>query len=162
MGRFIELDKRANQSDQAKFMRIRVELPVDKPLRRGGNVVGMDGDKYWVHFKYERLPKFCFFYGKIGHDMKHCNVCLDRQNVTPQYGEWLRVNGSSKGGNNGSKSFSFNSHSIGSDNQGNEKGKTLENELQIAPALHGRESTSHGSVQDSKNSKNSKSSSMSN
>ena len=97
-------------------MRIRVELPVDKPLRRGGNVVGMDGDKYWVHFKYERLPKFCFFYGKIGHDMKHCNVCLDRQNVTPQYGEWLRVNGSSKGGNNGSKSFSFNSHSTGSDN----------------------------------------------
>ena len=78
MGRFIELDKRANQSDQAKFMRIRVELPVDKTLRRGGNVVGMDGDKYWVHFKYERLPTFCFFYGKIGHDMKHCNVCLDR------------------------------------------------------------------------------------
>ena len=78
MGRFIELDKRANQSDQAKFMRIRVELPVDKPLRRGGNVVGMEGDKYWVHFKYERLPTFCFFYGKIGHDMKHCNVCLDR------------------------------------------------------------------------------------
>ena len=78
MGRFIELDKRANQSDQAKFMRIRVELPVDKPLRRGGNVVGMEGDKYWVHFKYERLRTFCFFYGKIGHDMKHCNVCLDR------------------------------------------------------------------------------------
>ena len=80
----------------------------------------------------------------------------------PQYGEWIRANDSSKGGNNGSKSFSFNSDSTGSDNQGNEKGKTLENELQIAPASHDKESTSHGSVQDSKNSKNLKSSSMSN
>ena len=78
MGRFIELDKRANQFDQAKFLRIKVELPVDKPLRRGGNVVGMEGDKYRVHFKYERLPTFCFFCGKMGHDLKHCNVCLDR------------------------------------------------------------------------------------
>ena len=46
MGCFIELDKRANQFDQAKFLRIRVELPMDKPLRRGGNIVGMEGDKY--------------------------------------------------------------------------------------------------------------------
>jgi len=46
MGRFIEIDKRANQSEQAKFLRIRVDLPIDKPLRRGGNIVGMDGDKY--------------------------------------------------------------------------------------------------------------------
>ena len=34
MGCFIEIDKRANQSKQAKFMRIRVDLPIDKPLRR--------------------------------------------------------------------------------------------------------------------------------
>uniref|UniRef100_A0A7N2M2T1 Uncharacterized protein n=1 Tax=Quercus lobata TaxID=97700 RepID=A0A7N2M2T1_QUELO len=64
MGRFIEIDKRANQSEQAKFLRIRVDLPIDKPLRRGGNIVGMD----------------------------------DRQNATPQYGDWLRANGMSKGG----------------------------------------------------------------
>ena len=34
IGRFIEVDRRA-QSDQAKFMRIRVDLQLDKPLRRG-------------------------------------------------------------------------------------------------------------------------------
>ena len=162
MGHFIEVDKRANQSDQARFMRIRVELPVDKPLRRGGNVVGMEGDKYWVNFRYERLPTFCFFCGKMGHDLKHCNACLDGQNVTHQYGEWLRANGSAKGGNNGPKSFSFNNHSTNSENQANAKGQTLENELQNTPASGGRESTSHGSVQVSKNSKNLKSSSLSN
>ena len=133
IGHFIELDKRANQFDQAKFLRIRVELPVDKPLRRGGNVVGMEGDKYWVHFKYERLPTFCFFCGKMGHDLKHCNACLDKQSVTPQYGEWLRASGSSKGGNNGTKSFSFSSHNSGSVYQGKENGKTLEKEFQTTP-----------------------------
>ena len=59
MGRFIEIDKRAFQSEQAKYLRIKVDLPIDKPLRRGGNVVGIEGDKYWVHYKYERLPTFC-------------------------------------------------------------------------------------------------------
>ena len=34
IGRFIEVDRRA-QLDQAKFMRIRVDLQLDKPLRRG-------------------------------------------------------------------------------------------------------------------------------
>ena len=94
MGCFIEIDKRANQSKQAKFMRTRVDLPIDKPLRRGGNVVGMDGDKYWVHYKYERLPTFCFLCGIMGHDDKHCQAYPDRQNATPQYGDWLRANGS--------------------------------------------------------------------
>ena len=97
MGCFIEIDKWAKQSKQAKFMRIRVDLPIDKPLRRGGNVVGMDGDKYWVHYKYERLPTFCFLCGKMGHDDKHCHACSDRHNATPPYGDWLRAFGMSKG-----------------------------------------------------------------
>ena len=71
-GRFIEVDKRAGQADQAKFIRIRVDLPIEKPLRRGGHVVSKDGEKYWVQFRYERLPTFCYLCGKLGHDDKHC------------------------------------------------------------------------------------------
>ena len=36
IGRVLEVDKRAMQVDQAKFLRIRVEVPIDKSLRRGG------------------------------------------------------------------------------------------------------------------------------
>ena len=35
IGRVIEVDKRSWQADQAKFMRVRVDLPIKKPLRRG-------------------------------------------------------------------------------------------------------------------------------
>lgn len=54
-------------------MRIRVDLPINKPLRRGANIVNLDGDKYWFTFKYERLPNFCFLCGILGHDEKRCS-----------------------------------------------------------------------------------------
>ena len=45
LGRVIEVDKRSWQADQAKFMRVRIDLPIEKPLRRGGYVTNMDGDR---------------------------------------------------------------------------------------------------------------------
>ena len=73
LGIYIDLDRRSWLSEQAKFMRIRVDIPIDKPLRRGANVVNSNGDKFWVIFKYERLPNFCFLCGILGHDEKHCS-----------------------------------------------------------------------------------------
>ncbi|KAL0012671.1 hypothetical protein SO802_007779 [Lithocarpus litseifolius] len=35
LGRYIESDKRSWLSEQAKFMRLRVDLPIDKPLQKG-------------------------------------------------------------------------------------------------------------------------------
>ena len=36
IGRVLEVDKRAMQANQAKFLRIRVKDPIEKPLHRGG------------------------------------------------------------------------------------------------------------------------------
>lgn len=36
LGHFIEVDKRSWQEDHAKFMRVKVDLPIEKPLRGGG------------------------------------------------------------------------------------------------------------------------------
>nr|POF19193.1 hypothetical protein CFP56_65976 [Quercus suber] len=91
LGRFLEMDKCACQSDQALSMRIRVELSIDKPLRRGGNMMSLDGEKFWVNFKYERLPTFCFLCGKLGHDDKHCLDFSNWQSTPKQYGEWLKA-----------------------------------------------------------------------
>ena len=53
IGRFIEVHKRSWQSDQAKFMRVRVDLEIDKPLRRGPYITSLDGERLWLSFKYE-------------------------------------------------------------------------------------------------------------
>ena len=93
LGNFIEADRRTGHYDQAKFMRIRVNLQLDKPLRRRGKVAGDDGDKFWVSFKYERLPTFCYICGRMGHDDRHCPESAEHLNSPRQYGEWLRASG---------------------------------------------------------------------
>ncbi|KAL0010483.1 hypothetical protein SO802_005591 [Lithocarpus litseifolius] len=79
LGRYIDTNKRSWLFEQARFMRVIVDLPLDKPLRRGGNIVNLEGEKTWVTFRYERLPTFCFQCGWFGHDEKHCQ----RQPHTP-------------------------------------------------------------------------------
>ncbi|XP_030930846.1 uncharacterized protein LOC115956678 [Quercus lobata] len=103
LGRYVETDTRSWHFDQAKFMRVRVELMVDKPLRRGGYITSPKGARLWVTFKYERLPIICFYCGRIGHDARHCAVPIDAQSQEPQYGDWLRANDTYKGNNERSK-----------------------------------------------------------
>nr|POF20261.1 pentatricopeptide repeat-containing protein, mitochondrial [Quercus suber] len=93
LGKFIESDKRIGQAEQAKFMRIRVDLPLEKPLRFGGKITNTEGGKFWVTFKYERLPIFFFLCGKMGHGDKHCPENSDWHNASRQYCDWLKANG---------------------------------------------------------------------
>jgi cytochrome c len=54
-------------------MRIRVLMPVDKPLTRWLKVKDKDsGDMLRLHVKYERIPKFCRYCGHVGHVEKDC------------------------------------------------------------------------------------------
>ncbi|KAK9999247.1 hypothetical protein SO802_018850 [Lithocarpus litseifolius] len=96
LGRYIETDKRSWLSEQAKFMRVCVDLPIDKSLRRGGKIFNLDGDKVWISFRYERLPNFCFHCGILGHDQKHCPNPTSNPELPNQYGEWLRANTNQK------------------------------------------------------------------
>ena len=93
IGRVLEVNKRAMQADQAKFLRIRVEVQIDKPLRRGGYVKNDEGGRFWVDFRYERLPTFCYRCGILGHDEKYCQVSSLEQLSEKQYGEWLKAGG---------------------------------------------------------------------
>ena len=72
LGILEEVEKRRKQDNQNYFMRVRVALPISKPLRRGSYLAGLEGERVWVTFKYERLPLFCRYYGFLGHDIKHC------------------------------------------------------------------------------------------
>jgi hypothetical protein len=43
MGRCVKVDHSLDQTEQARYIRIRVEIPLDKPLRRGGNFINPEG-----------------------------------------------------------------------------------------------------------------------
>ncbi|XP_023908234.2 uncharacterized protein LOC112019922 [Quercus suber] len=92
-----DMERRRRQDAPSYFMRVRVALPVSKPLRRGGFIVDSDGGKTWVHFKYERLPMFCHFCGVLGHDFHHCTRHFAAEkgdgDVEYQYGDWMRAFG---------------------------------------------------------------------
>lgn len=80
IGELVEVDCKAFKSDQSRFLRIRVEVPLNKPLKRGGPVISPEGETTRVAFRYERLVGWCFNCGCIGHDQKECATC--------EFSEW--------------------------------------------------------------------------
>ena len=95
LGIFMAVDTRSWKLEQSKFMRIKVNLPLEKPLRRCGKVASLEGESFCIQFRYERLPVFCFRCGVMGHDERHYKK-NGQPNQTLQNGEWLKAQGGSK------------------------------------------------------------------
>ncbi|MBA0873305.1 hypothetical protein Goshw_000636 [Gossypium schwendimanii] len=56
-----------------EWCRLKINLNVQKPLQRG-IFVSMDNmNKWWIYFKYEKLPMFCFGCGRVGHGLSDCS-----------------------------------------------------------------------------------------
>nr|POE77039.1 hypothetical protein CFP56_61139 [Quercus suber] len=66
-----------------------IELPLDKPIRRGALVLSPEGDKVWIAFKYERLLGMCYNCGKFGLEERDCPLPNSSEHGESQYGEWL-------------------------------------------------------------------------
>ena len=90
-GHVYEVDNKTFLSDQARFIRIRVGLSLNKPIRRGGWIANPEGDRVRVGFKYERLVGFCYQCGLLGHEMKDCSVQEPLQQAEKPYGDWLKA-----------------------------------------------------------------------
>lgn len=154
LGRFIEMDKRECQLDQALFMRIKVKILIEKPLRRGGNVVSLEGEKLWVNFRYKRFPMFYFLCGKLGHDDKHCLEFPNRLNTPKQYGEWLKAGGAFKGNPSRQNNTHKNRRDEGNENILKRNGQSSAKEM--AQNLHGKEAENGGGIARSNSFQNSK------
>ncbi|XP_058759547.1 uncharacterized protein LOC131632840 [Vicia villosa] len=97
LGSFEEMDQR-DVNRNGRFLRIKVSVDLQKPLKRG-TVVRFKEKNLKVFFKYERLPTFCFVCGKLGHQLKDCETVgelseegfeeLEEQELA--YGTWLRA-----------------------------------------------------------------------
>ncbi|KAK8590495.1 hypothetical protein V6N13_057388 [Hibiscus sabdariffa] len=93
IGRAIGVDHRVEGGNLGEFLRIRVSIDITKPLRRCVLLGNGQGRKPTpCPLKYERLPRFCYFCGLIGHDLVVCQAKptdLDHRKL--QYGSWFRV-----------------------------------------------------------------------
>lgn len=76
-----------------EYLRVRVAVDLSKPLKRRMKVRKSGNDWFWIVFKYENVPTFCFICGIIGHSEKFCSRIFDtpEQEITKPYGAWMRA-----------------------------------------------------------------------
>lgn len=87
MGIFVERVSGA-QDGMVDFVRIRVQLDVTQPLKRGTS-------KKWISFTYEHMPMYCYLCGVVGHMEKRfpSRYADDFMDSSPYflYGVWLKA-----------------------------------------------------------------------
>lgn len=97
LGKVLQVDDKTFTSDWEHFLRVRVDILLDKPLRRGAPVVSFEGNRAWVAFEYERIVGLCFACGRLGHESKACpnteHITTSTANIETLYGKWMKAGG---------------------------------------------------------------------
>ena len=95
IGRSIEVDVPENGFGWGRYLRIRVNIDITQPLLRGKIFEFEQGTPFWVDFRYEHLPIFCYRCGMIGHSVNECVVGRgsggDGGAIGDKFGPWLRA-----------------------------------------------------------------------
>lgn len=79
IGKVIKMDVDADGKASGAFLRARVAIEVDKPVRRGVFLrLSRNEEPKWFHVQYERLPYICFHCGRMGHSDLECLTPAER------------------------------------------------------------------------------------
>ena len=77
LGTFVEADANNFNGLWRDYMRVRVMINVDHPLKQKLNLKGQGDQACCVQFKYEGLTTFCFVCGRLGHSERFCDKIFD-------------------------------------------------------------------------------------
>lgn len=93
IGQFLEYDSTNSGSVWRQYMRIRVAINVNNPLKRCKRIKKPDGTSFIVNFKYEKLHIFCFVCGRLGHSESFCEDLFTRsqEDIKKEWGPWLKA-----------------------------------------------------------------------
>ncbi|XP_042944656.1 uncharacterized protein LOC122278541 [Carya illinoinensis] len=76
VGRCMEVDVESDGVGWGKCLRVKVAMPLCKAIARG-RFINVQGEKIWINFCYEKLPKICFTCGWITHGEDGCATKKD-------------------------------------------------------------------------------------
>lgn len=93
IGNYVEGDPNNFVGVWREYLRIRVSIPLNVPIKRRMKLKKSDKDWCWVNFQYEAIPTFCFICGLIGHGERYCERIFESPDeiIEKPYGSWLRA-----------------------------------------------------------------------
>ncbi|XP_060965059.1 uncharacterized protein LOC133034062 [Cannabis sativa] len=77
IGKFLKTDPNDFKSVWRDYLRIRVSICVDVPLKKSMKLQKRNGPICYVKFRYEDLTTFYFVYGILGHFERFCEKAFD-------------------------------------------------------------------------------------
>ncbi|CAM8892644.1 unnamed protein product [Rhodiola kirilowii] len=72
IGKFIKVSQSEVDGARKRFIRVRVEIEIDKPIVTGFLLRRLNRDPQWISVKYERLPESCAMCGRLCHETEKC------------------------------------------------------------------------------------------
>ncbi|MBA0575596.1 hypothetical protein Golob_025377, partial [Gossypium lobatum] len=94
IGEVLAIDWRDKDGGWTEYIRIKINIDINKPLRRVVHYIDHEGEEFVCAIRYDKLPRFCYICGLIGHTAQKCNEQIinnESQDNIFQYGDWLRV-----------------------------------------------------------------------
>ncbi|XP_062102829.1 uncharacterized protein LOC133812993 [Humulus lupulus] len=93
IGTFVKSDENNFIGVWREYLRIRVTVDIDVPLKRRKKLKKKAGVECWANFKYEFVPTFCFICGIIGHSERYCPKIFEQpaDTIVKHYGLFMKA-----------------------------------------------------------------------